>query len=35
MTNLRIFAGAEHTHEAQQPEVVDFAGLNAKNARSQ
>ena len=35
MTNLRIFAGAEHTHEAQQPEVIDFAGLNAKNARSQ
>ena len=35
MTHLRIFAGAEHTHEAQKPEVIDFASLNAKNTRSQ
>ena len=34
MTHLRIFAGATHTHEAQQPEVVDFAGRSAKNTRS-
>ncbi len=35
MTHLRIFAGPEHRHEAQSPEVVDFKSLNAKNARSQ
>ncbi|MBX7247800.1 MAG: 50S ribosomal protein L13 [Caulobacteraceae bacterium] len=35
MTHLRIFNGAEHTHTAQNPEVVDFRGLNAKNQRTQ
>jgi len=35
MTHLRIYAAGEHPHEAQSPEVIDFAGLNAKNARSQ
>ena len=35
MTHLRIFNGAEHTHAAQNPEVVDFAGRNAKNLRTQ
>jgi len=34
MTHLRIFNGAEHSHAAQNPEVVDFKGLNAKNQRS-
>ena len=34
MTNLRIFAEAEHTHEAQSPEVVDVKSLNPKNTRS-
>lgn len=33
MTNLRIFAGTDHTHEAQQPEVLDVAGMNPKNKR--
>ena len=33
MSNLRIFAGAEHTHEAQNPEVLDVAAMNAKNVR--
>jgi large subunit ribosomal protein L13 len=31
MRNLRIFAGAEHTHEAQAPVVLDVASMNAKN----
>ena len=31
MRNLRIFAGAEHNHEAQNPEVLDFASRNRKN----
>ncbi|WP_172328729.1 50S ribosomal protein L13 [Mangrovicoccus sp. HB161399] len=34
MTNLRIYAGTEHPHEAQAPEVLDVKSLNAKNARS-
>src|SRR6201993_3805982 len=32
LSNLRVYAGAEHPHEAQQPEVVDVSALNAKNA---
>ena len=35
LTHLRIFNGAEHRHEAQNPEVVDFKALNTKNVRSQ
>jgi large subunit ribosomal protein L13 len=31
MRNLRIFAGAEHTHEAQNPEVIDLGSRNRKN----
>ena len=31
MSNLRVYAGSEHPHEAQQPEVIDIAGANAKN----
>src|SRR5680860_205207 len=34
LKNLRIYAGAEHPHEAQNPEKLDVAALNAKNARS-
>jgi large subunit ribosomal protein L13 len=34
MSNLRIYAGAEHPHEAQQPEVVDVKSMNKKNTRS-
>lgn len=33
MRNLKIYKGAEHPHEAQQPEVLDVASLNPKNAR--
>lgn len=33
MTNLKIYAGADHPHEAQQPERLDVAALNAKNAK--
>lgn len=32
--NLRVYGGAEHPHEAQQPETVDVAALNRKNTRS-
>ena len=34
LTNLRIYAGTEHPHAAQEPEVVDLAVLNPKNTRS-
>lgn len=34
MTNLRVYAGAEHPHEAQNPEIVDVKAMNAKNTRS-
>ncbi|SNS38406.1 LSU ribosomal protein L13P [Sphingomonas laterariae] len=31
MRNLRIFNGAEHSHAAQNPEVLDVASMNRKN----
>ena len=31
MRNLRIFAGTEHDHAAQNPEILDIAGMNRKN----
>ncbi len=34
MTNLRVYAGAEHPHEAQQPQVLDIRAMNPKNTRS-
>lgn len=33
MTNLRVYAGAEHPHEAQAPEVLDVKIMNKKNTR--
>lgn len=32
-SNLRVYAGTEHGHEAQKPEVLDIAGMNPKNKR--
>ncbi|MEL6316124.1 MAG: 50S ribosomal protein L13 [Pseudomonadota bacterium] len=34
LTNLRVYAGPEHPHEAQQPQRLDVAAMNPKNARS-
>ena len=31
MRNLRIFAGTEHPHAGQNPEVIDVASMNRKN----
>ena len=31
--NLRVYAGTEHPHEAQNPEVFDIAAQNPKNKR--
>ncbi len=33
LTNLKIYSGAEHPHDAQSPEKLDVAALNAKNAK--
>jgi large subunit ribosomal protein L13 len=32
--NLRVYKGPDHPHAAQQPEVLDIAAMNRKNARS-
>ncbi|MBW8308931.1 MAG: 50S ribosomal protein L13 [Candidatus Paracaedibacteraceae bacterium] len=34
MSNLRVYAGSEHPHAAQNPEVLDIASMNRKNSRS-
>ncbi len=33
MKNLRVYAGPDHPHEAQQPESLDIAAMNRKNLR--
>lgn len=30
---LKVYAGAEHPHEAQNPTTVDFKSMNSKNTR--
>jgi large subunit ribosomal protein L13 len=31
---LKVYAGATHPHDAQQPIVLDVAAMNSKNKRS-
>jgi large subunit ribosomal protein L13 len=33
MGNLKVYGGAVHPHEAQQPEVLDVGAMNPKNKR--
>ena len=33
MTNLRVYAGTEHPHEAQDPILLDVKSMNSKNTR--
>ena len=33
MTNLRVYAGTEHPHEAQDPLVLNVKSMNSKNTR--
>ncbi len=33
MSNLKVYAGSEHPHDAQQPEILDVAAMNPKNKR--
>ena len=34
LSKLRVYAGADHPHEAQSPEPLDIAAMNPKNKRS-
>ena len=34
MTNLRVYSGPDHPHEAQQPEILAVSAMNSKNIRS-
>lgn len=34
MRKLHVYGGTEHPHAAQNPEVLDIAGMNPKNKRS-
>lgn len=34
LTNLKVYAGTEHPHGAQQPEPLDIGAMNSKNKRS-
>lgn len=34
LSNLKVYAGTEHPHEAQNPEALDVAAMNSKNKRS-
>ncbi len=34
MKNLRVYAGTDHPHEAQQPAALDVGALNSKNKRN-
>ena len=34
LTNLRVYSGPDHGHEAQSPEILDVASMNTKNKRS-
>ncbi len=33
MTKLKVYAGAEHPHAAQEPKALDLAAMNSKNKR--
>jgi large subunit ribosomal protein L13 len=33
LSNLRVYAGSEHPHSAQNPVTVDFKSINRKNVK--
>lgn len=35
LTNLRVYAGSDHPHAAQNPKVLDIKAMNPKNTRSE
>jgi len=34
LTKLKIYKGASHPHESQNPKIIDFAKINSKNCIS-
>ncbi|RYE06320.1 MAG: 50S ribosomal protein L13 [Rickettsiaceae bacterium] len=34
ISNMHVYAGAEHPHTAQKPELYDFASMNRKNLKN-
>ena len=34
LSNLRVYAGSEHPHTAQEPEVIDFKSRSPKNVKA-
>lgn len=33
LSNLFVYAGSDHPHDAQKPEVIDFKSMSSKNTR--
>jgi large subunit ribosomal protein L13 len=33
LSNLRVYAGSDHPHDAQSPEVIDFKSMSPKNVK--
>lgn len=33
LSNLRVYAGAEHPHAPQSPEIIDFKSMSPKNVK--
>ncbi|WP_416877920.1 50S ribosomal protein L13 [Litorimonas sp.] len=33
LSNLRVYAGSDHPHTAQEPEIIDFASMSPKNVK--
>ena len=31
LSNCKIYSGQDHSHEAQKPQIIDFAKMNDKN----
>ena len=31
LSNCKIYSGQDHSHEAQKPQIIEFASLNEKN----
>ncbi|MEP3891768.1 MAG: 50S ribosomal protein L13 [Hellea sp.] len=34
LSNLRVYAGSEHPHAAQEPTVIDFKSMSPKNVKA-
>jgi len=33
LSNLRVYAGSEHPHDPQSPEIIDFKSMSPKNTK--